>query len=216
MLRIRGLFYPGSWIRDGLKVRIRIRDEQLRSYFLVLRNHFLVFLGLKNLNSLMRIRDGDSSDPGWKKVGSGIRDKHPGSTTLPGVLNSVFTWMEGDKESLEKVRRRVQISMIFGLRSQQYEEKLRTWTLPTGGEKTSAGHDSDLHNFEGSGQCEKIYLVYITPASEGQVRVTRTASDPLNVRQQKWCGFGMFIPDPGSEFFHPGEFFPFRIPDPHL
>jgi hypothetical protein len=32
---------------------------------------------------LMRIRDGDSSDPGWKKVGSGIRDKHPGSATLP-------------------------------------------------------------------------------------------------------------------------------------
>jgi hypothetical protein len=30
----------------------------------------------------MRIRDGDSSDPGWKKVGSGIRDKHPGSATL--------------------------------------------------------------------------------------------------------------------------------------
>jgi hypothetical protein len=28
------------------------------------------------------IRDGDSSDPGWKKVGSGIRDKHPGSATL--------------------------------------------------------------------------------------------------------------------------------------
>ncbi len=26
----------------------------------------------------MRIRD-----PGWKKVGSGIRDKHPGSATLP-------------------------------------------------------------------------------------------------------------------------------------
>jgi|LakMenE01Jun11ns_1017448.scaffolds.fasta_scaffold9724295_1 hypothetical protein len=30
----------------------------------------------------MRIRDGDSSDPGWKKVGSGIWDKHPGSATL--------------------------------------------------------------------------------------------------------------------------------------
>jgi hypothetical protein len=28
------------------------------------------------------IRDGDSSDPGWKKVWSGIRDKHPGSATL--------------------------------------------------------------------------------------------------------------------------------------
>jgi hypothetical protein len=39
-----------------------------------LRNHFF---GLKYLNSLMRIRD-----PGWKKVGSGIRDKHPGSATL--------------------------------------------------------------------------------------------------------------------------------------
>jgi hypothetical protein len=30
----------------------------------------------------MRIGDGDSSDPGWKKVGSGIRDKLPGSATL--------------------------------------------------------------------------------------------------------------------------------------
>ncbi len=30
----------------------------------------------------MRIRNGDSSDPGWEKVGSGIRDKHPGSATL--------------------------------------------------------------------------------------------------------------------------------------
>jgi hypothetical protein len=38
------------------------------SYFLELRNHFL------GLNSLMRIRDGKKSDPGWKKVGTGIRD----------------------------------------------------------------------------------------------------------------------------------------------
>jgi hypothetical protein len=30
----------------------------------------------------MRILDGDSSDPGWKKVGSGIQDKHSGSATL--------------------------------------------------------------------------------------------------------------------------------------
>jgi hypothetical protein len=41
-----------------------IRDEQPGSYFLELRNHFFAFLGLKYLNSLMRIRDGDSSDPG--------------------------------------------------------------------------------------------------------------------------------------------------------
>jgi hypothetical protein len=52
-----------------------------------------IFFGLKYLNSLMR--DGKNSDPGsgmerilirdagWKKLGSGIRDKHPGSATLP-------------------------------------------------------------------------------------------------------------------------------------
>jgi hypothetical protein len=55
-----------------------IRDEQLGSYFLELINHFFGFLGgLKYLNSLMQIQD-----PGWKKVGCGIRDKHPGSATL--------------------------------------------------------------------------------------------------------------------------------------
>jgi hypothetical protein len=61
--------------------RIRIRDEQLGSYFRELRNHFL---GLKYINSLMRI-----GDPGWKNIGSGmenfgsgIREKHPGSATL--------------------------------------------------------------------------------------------------------------------------------------
>ncbi len=34
----------------------------------------------------MGIRDGDEKirtrDPGWEKLGSGIRDKHPGSATL--------------------------------------------------------------------------------------------------------------------------------------
>jgi hypothetical protein len=38
------------------------------------RNHFF---GLKYLNSWMRIRDGDSSDPGWKKVGSEINIPDP-------------------------------------------------------------------------------------------------------------------------------------------
>jgi hypothetical protein len=52
-----------------------IRDVQPWSYFLELRNHFFGFLGLKYLNSWMRIRD-----PEWKK--SRIRDKHPGSATL--------------------------------------------------------------------------------------------------------------------------------------
>ncbi len=66
-----------------------IRDELPGSYFLELRNHFFVFLGVKlikffDADSGSGFRDGDSSDrdPVWKKVGSGIRDKHPGSATL--------------------------------------------------------------------------------------------------------------------------------------
>jgi hypothetical protein len=81
------LFDP--WIRDGRKSASGsgIRDEQPGSYFLELRNHFFAFLGVKILKffdedpgsgmETVRIRD-----PGWKKVGSGIRDKHPGSDTL--------------------------------------------------------------------------------------------------------------------------------------
>ncbi len=81
-----------------------IRDEQPGSYFLELRTHFFVFLWVKILKffdadpgsgmETVRIRDGDSSDPGWRQFGSGIRDgkksdpgsgirdKHPGSATL--------------------------------------------------------------------------------------------------------------------------------------
>jgi hypothetical protein len=68
----------GSWIRDGRKSASGsgIRDEQPESYFLELRNHFFAFLGLKYLNSLMRIQD-----PGWRQFGSGIRD---GKKSDPG------------------------------------------------------------------------------------------------------------------------------------
>jgi len=48
-----------------------IRDEQPGSYFLELKNDFFAFF---EVNTLLRIRDGDSSNPGWKKVGSGIPD----------------------------------------------------------------------------------------------------------------------------------------------
>jgi hypothetical protein len=61
-----------------------IRDEQPGSYFLELRNHFFWVKILKFFKAdpefgveRVRIRD-----PGWKKVGSGIRDKHSGSATL--------------------------------------------------------------------------------------------------------------------------------------
>jgi hypothetical protein len=79
--------------KSGSRSRIRIRDEQPGSYFLELRKHFF---GLKYLNSLMRIWDLGSGmekiwiqDPGWKKVGSRIRDKHPGSATLKISNNEI-------------------------------------------------------------------------------------------------------------------------------
>jgi hypothetical protein len=43
------------------------------------------------------MRDGDSSDLGWKNVGSGIRDKHPGSATLIRTNKKV---MESDPKLL--------------------------------------------------------------------------------------------------------------------
>jgi hypothetical protein len=41
-----------------------------------------VFSWVKYFNSLMRIRD-----PGWKKFGSGIRDKYPGSAILTVAIH---------------------------------------------------------------------------------------------------------------------------------
>jgi hypothetical protein len=63
------------------KSGFRIQDEQPESYFRELGNHFL---RLKYLNSLMRIRDGKTSDPrsGIRNGKIRIRDKHSGSTTL--------------------------------------------------------------------------------------------------------------------------------------
>jgi len=66
----------GSGIRDpGSAIRIRIQDEQPRSYFRELKKQFF---GLK-IHKIFYV------DPGWKKLGSGmakkvgygIRDKHP-------------------------------------------------------------------------------------------------------------------------------------------
>jgi hypothetical protein len=59
-----------------------IRYEQPGSYFLELRTHFFGFFGVKILiffdadpgsrMETIRIRDGKKSDPGWKKVRSGM------------------------------------------------------------------------------------------------------------------------------------------------
>jgi hypothetical protein len=77
LIRIRCLFDP--WIRDPgwvKKIRIRIRDEQPGSYG-ISKSLKKQFLGLKYLNSLMRIQDGKNSDPGWKKFISGINIPDP-------------------------------------------------------------------------------------------------------------------------------------------
>ncbi len=62
---------PG-WVKNqdpdpGSEFRMNNPDHNSES----LKNYFLGW------NSLMWIRDGKSSDPGWEKVGSGIRDKLP-------------------------------------------------------------------------------------------------------------------------------------------
>ncbi len=40
-------------------------------------------------------------DPGWKKVGSGIRDKHPGSATLP--LSMWIKWNDSRQKLAELI-----------------------------------------------------------------------------------------------------------------
>jgi hypothetical protein len=72
---------PGSGIGKKSGSGIRIRDKQPGTYFRELRKQLF---GLKYLNSLMWIWDPGwkNSDPRWKIIGSGIRDKHPGSATL--------------------------------------------------------------------------------------------------------------------------------------
>jgi hypothetical protein len=55
------------------KIKIRILDEHPGSYFRELRNNFFWL-------KIIKFFDADP-DLGWKKFGSGIRDKHPGSNT---------------------------------------------------------------------------------------------------------------------------------------
>ncbi len=101
MLRIRdpglGTFLtPGSGIWDGRKSALGsgIRDEQPGSHFLELGNHFFAFLGIKILKFFEDPGSGMETvwirDPGSKKVGSGIQDKHPGSATLEHTLLKSF------------------------------------------------------------------------------------------------------------------------------
>ncbi len=93
-IRDRGLgayLTPGSGIRDWRKSASGsgIRDEQPGSYLLELINHFLLFGGLKYLNSLMRIRD-----PVWRQFGSGIRYGQKVGSTLHWYTSGPIAEME--------------------------------------------------------------------------------------------------------------------------
>jgi hypothetical protein len=100
VLRIRdpglgAFFTPGSGMGRKSASGSGIRDEQPGSYFLELRNHFL-FFGVKFFEDpgsgmeTVWIRG-----PGWKRVGAGIRDKHPGSATLNFFKSSYFEVLDG-------------------------------------------------------------------------------------------------------------------------
>jgi hypothetical protein len=41
------------------------------------------------MRTVSGIWDENNSDQGWKKDGSGLRDKHPGSATLDGIHKKV-------------------------------------------------------------------------------------------------------------------------------
>jgi hypothetical protein len=76
---IRCLFDPGSRIRDGEKISIRIRmnipdhiSESLETIFCV---------------KILKFFDADPGSGNFFDAGSGTRDKHPGSATL---LTKVF------------------------------------------------------------------------------------------------------------------------------
>jgi len=75
---------PGSGMGRKSASGSGIRDEQPGSYFLELRNHFCWVKILKffDANPGSGMETVLIRDPGWKKVGSRIRDKHPGSATL--------------------------------------------------------------------------------------------------------------------------------------
>ncbi len=68
---------PGSGMDK--KIRKRIRNEQPESYF---REQFFELKALQFFDEDPGSGGIWIQDPGWKKFGSGIQDKHPGSATL--------------------------------------------------------------------------------------------------------------------------------------
>jgi ribonuclease P/MRP protein subunit RPP40 len=90
-------------------------------------------------------------------------------------------WFEADKAVLEKIQQRV-VAMISGLKGQSYEERLRELGLTTL-EKRRNQTDMEqtfkiLRGFDRVNSDTWFQRVDTTG------RVTRSAADPLNLRQQ--------------------------------
>ncbi len=118
---------PGSGMGRKSASGSGIRDEQPGSYFLELRNHFL---GLKYFNSLIRIRDGDSSDPGWKKVGSGINITDPQHCIIRKKQGDRLLFIEKIREAIVMWSHLIDVSH-FTLRSscwvRRFPAHIRNW-----------------------------------------------------------------------------------------
>jgi hypothetical protein len=70
------------------KIRIRIRDEQPRSYFQELRKplFWVKILELFDADPVSGIKKIQIRDPGWKKFGSGINIPDPQNCTYPKLF----------------------------------------------------------------------------------------------------------------------------------
>ncbi len=88
--------------------------------------------------------------------------------------------MEGDKAVLEKIQRRA-VSMVSGLKSESYEEKLLELDLPTLEERR---HHADMvQTFKIVKGIDRVeHSTWFQLAAEGG-RATRSADCPHNLRQ---------------------------------
>jgi hypothetical protein len=92
--------------------------------------------GLKYLISLIWIREGKNFEPGWKKFGSVIRDKHPGSAThifvvLKFLRSLIF---KHKKATLPQLRDLATNANFFTQRDESYLQKCQNvgrqiWTF---------------------------------------------------------------------------------------
>jgi hypothetical protein len=107
-------------------------------------------------------------------------------------------WQEADKECLEKVQKRA-VSMVSGLSSAQYEDRLKELGLTTLEERR---HQLDmLQTFKILAGKDKVdKSTWFTMSSESD-RVTRATADPLSIRI------------PANRLETRRQFFSQRVPD---